>query len=420
MATGELNDEFQNLKTNPDKKENIVTPCEVEEEDTVTPWEVEAASGKGVDYEKLIVRFGCQRIDEDLIRRFEKLTGKKPHHFLRRNIFFSHREMDQMLDLYEQKKPFYLYTGRGPSSEAMHMGHLVPFIFTKWLQETFDVPLVIQVTDDEKFLWKDISIEDMQKITFENIKDIISLGFDLDRTFIFTDFTYIGQCSDFYKLIVQIQKHVTFNQAKGIFGFNESNNIGMIGFPAIQAAPSFSSAFPHIFNKRDDLPCLIPCAIDQDPYFRMTRDVAPKLKLIKPALLHSVFFPALQGAQSKMSASDPNSSIFLTDKAEVIKEKIKKHAFSGGRETAEEHRAKGGNCDIDVSYQYLTFFLDDDEKLEQIKQGYTTGALLTKHLKKELIIVLQKIVGEIQKRRETVTDELVHKFMTPRKLKYDY
>lgn len=37
-----------------------------------------------------------------------------------------------ILDVYEKKQPFYLYTGRGPSSEAMHMGHLIPFIFTKY------------------------------------------------------------------------------------------------------------------------------------------------------------------------------------------------------------------------------------------------------------------------------------------------
>lgn len=76
------------------------------------------------------------------------------HPWLRRGIFFSHRDFEQILDLYEQKKPFYLYTGRGPSSDALHMGHLIPFMFTKWLQDTFDVPLVIQMTDDEKYLWK--------------------------------------------------------------------------------------------------------------------------------------------------------------------------------------------------------------------------------------------------------------------------
>jgi len=53
--------------------------------------------------------------------------------------------------------------------------------------------------------------------------------------------------------------------------------------------------------------------IDQDPYFRMTRDVAPSLKFRKPALIHSTFIPSLVGAKTKMSASDENSSIYLTD-----------------------------------------------------------------------------------------------------------
>lgn len=73
----------------------------------------------------------------------------------------------------------------------------------------------------------------------------------------------------------------------------------------------------------------------------MTRDVAPRLGHPKPALLHSVFFPALQGAQTKMSASNPNSSIFLTDTEKQIKNKVNKYAFSGGGDTIEAHREKG-------------------------------------------------------------------------------
>lgn len=78
-------------------------------------------------------------------------------------IYF--REFDKILDRYEQGKPFFLYTGRGPSSDSMHLGHMVPFVFTKldlqfflhtmgfadafhtrWMQDVFDVPLVIQLT----------------------------------------------------------------------------------------------------------------------------------------------------------------------------------------------------------------------------------------------------------------------------------
>jgi hypothetical protein len=101
---------------------------------TVTPWEVEADADEGIDYDKLINRFGSSRISPELIARMEKLTGKKAHPWIRRGIFFSHRDFEIILDLYEAKKPFYLYTGRGPSSDALHMGHLIPFMFTKWLQ----------------------------------------------------------------------------------------------------------------------------------------------------------------------------------------------------------------------------------------------------------------------------------------------
>jgi hypothetical protein len=88
----------------------------------------------------------------------------------------------------------------------------------------------------------------------------------VNKTFIFSDFEYVGGA--FYRTIIDIQRCVSMNQVRGIFGLTESDNIGKIGFPAVQAAPSFPCVFPHIFGDRRDVRCLIPCAIDQDPYFR--------------------------------------------------------------------------------------------------------------------------------------------------------
>jgi len=408
----ELNEtmEAMDLTTKPEEK-----PADVE--DVVDPWNVTSTSEKGIDYEKLIKKFGSSKIDDVLIERFEKVTGHRAHHLLRRGVFFSHRDMHTILNYHEQKKPFYLYTGRGPSSGSMHMGHLIPFLFTKWLQEVFDVPLVIQLTDDEKFLWKDIKFEDALKLANENAKDIISLGFDKEKTFIFSNLNFIGQCPEFYQNMVRIQKCVTYNQVKGIFGFGDSDVIGKISFPSIQAAPSFSSSFPFIFGGAKKVPCLIPCAIDQDPYFRMTRDVAPRLGYLKPALIHSTFFPALQGAKTKMSASDPNSSINLSDSAKVIKNKINKYAFSGGQTSVEEHRRLGGNCEVDIAYQYLTFFMEDDDRLETIRQNYTSGAMLTGELKKELIDLITPLITGIQESRKNVTDQVLQEFMQIRPMK---
>lgn len=121
-----------------------------------------------------------------------------------------------------------------------------------------------------------------------------------------------------------------------------------------------------------------------------------------------------------MSGSEANSAIFLTDTPKQIKTKINKHAFSGGRVTVEEHREFGGNTDIDVSFQLLKFFLEDDEELEKIRVAYSTGAMLSGEIKKAAVDCLQPIVANIQEQRAKVTDEIVELFMTPRKLNFEF
>lgn len=395
-----------------------ITKSDNKKEDLVTPWDVTASSAKGIDYDRLIEKFGCYKIDSALLERFERVTGKRPHPMLRRGLFFAHRDLSRILDRVEQKKPFYLYTGRGPSSGSLHLGHLIPFVFTKFLQDAFDVPLIIQITDDEKFLWKDMNLDQARKMANENIKDVIACGFDPEKTFIFTDTGYM--CPAFYENVLKIWKLVTNNQARSIFGFTGEDSMGKAAFPALEAAPCFSSSFPQIFNGKKDIPCIIPAAIDQDPYFRMSRDVAPRLKYQKPAMIYSSFLPALQGAQTKMAASDTNSCIYMDDTPKQIKNKISKYAFSGGRDTAEEHRQFGGNCDVDTSFQFLRYFLEDDDELESIRKSYTSGELLTGELKAIAIKQIQQVIGALQAKRKEITDETVRMFTTPRKLCYNY
>jgi len=383
----------------------------VDDTQKITPWDVEGGDD-GIDYDKLIRDFGSDKISQELLDRMERLTGKKPHHWLRRGLFFSHRELDLILDCYERGEPFYLYTGRGPSSEALHLGHLVPFTMTRWLQDTFQCPLVIQLTDDEKYLWKNMPLEECHRLAYANARDIIACGFDPKLTFMFSDLDYIQHM---YPNILKIQKRVTYNQSRAIFGFDGTSNIGKSSFPAVQAAPSFSSSFK-IPLQQKRMRCLIPCAIDQDPYFRMTRAVAPRLGEWKPALIHSKFFPALQGPKTKMSGSVKSSSIYLTDTPEQVKDKIFKFAFSGGQETVQEQREKGADLTVDVAYQYLTFFMEDDEKLKEIGEKYSTGKMLTGDVKQELVNVLTKIVLEHQKRRSSATEDVVKEFMKVRAL----
>ncbi|CAG9333129.1 unnamed protein product [Blepharisma stoltei] len=385
-----------------EKKEDIVTPFNISAGDT------------GVDYDKLVAQFGCQYVVPEHVAQFEAITGRKAHHLLRRGIYFAHRDLDMILTRAREGKPWYLYTGRGPSSAALHLGHLIPFIFNKWLQDVFDVPICIQITDDEKYLYRpELSFDDVQGFARENIRDIIACGFDINKTFIFKDTDYIKQL---YPNFIKMQKHITLNQIFGCFGFDGSDNVGKFAYPPLQAVPAFSNSFPHLFGTRTDIPCLIPEAIDQDPYFRMTRDVAPRIQYLKPAVLHAKFFPALQGLNTKMSASDENSAIYLTDTPDMIEKKIKSYAFSGGGRSLKEHREKGANLSVDVPFQYLSFFMEDDERLEEIRVKYGSGEMLTSEVKKDLITLLQNLVAEHQRKRAEVTDEIIDEFMRPRPL----
>ncbi|MBI4438314.1 tryptophan--tRNA ligase [Candidatus Woesearchaeota archaeon] len=355
---------------------------------TVTPWKVEGE----VDYGRLIREFGTEPITDSLLARIRKHTGEL-HHFLRRKIFFSHREMGWLLDQYERGDKFYLYTGRGPSGNT-HLGHLVPWLFTKWLQDKFDSELWFQMTDDEKFLFNDsLSLEESNSMAYENALDVIALGFKQGKTFIFADTDY---SKTLYKHALKVSKRLTVSTAKAAFGFTDSNTVGQYFYTSMQSVPAF---LPSAL-KGKNIPCLIPHAIDQDPHFRITRDIVPKLGYYKPAAIHSVFLPSLEGPKGKMSSSIGESAVYTTDTPELVEKKIRKYAFSGGRDTVVEHRKKGGNPEIDVSYQWLRFFEESDEKLKAVHGDYKSGRLLTGELKQILIDKLTVFLKRHQEARE--------------------
>ncbi|BCS24058.1 tryptophan--tRNA ligase WRS1 [Aspergillus puulaauensis] len=405
-----------------------------DQEQDVNPWSVAGgtdASGNAIsiNYEALSRKWNTSLIDQALLDRFEKVTGHKPHRWLRRGLFFSHRDFEKILTKKEKGEPFFLYTGRGPSSGSLHLGHTIPLTFTKWLQDVFDVPLVFMLTDDEKALFKDsLTFEETLHFAKENAKEIIALGFDVKKTFIYSDLLYVS--NHILMNTWEFSKLVTFNQVRGAFGFNESTNIGRIFFPSVQCVAAFATSYPEIWTDEPlkertkeiaAIQCLIPMGIDQDPYFRLLRDNAHKMRYPspKPALIHSKFLTALQGAGGKMSSSDPNSAIFMTDTPKQIKTKINKYGFSGGQVSVEDHRRLGGNPDVDVSYIYLTYFEDDDSKLEEIYNSYKSGELLTGELKALAIKKLQEYVAEFQERRKEVTDEVLDQYMTPRRLEWN-
>ena len=355
----------------------------------VTPWHVEG----DIDYDKLIEKFGTQKISPKLREKIKSMTDED-HFMLRRGIFFSHREMDRILEDYEKGNEFFLYTGRGPSGHT-HIGHLVPWVFAKWLQDKFDVNLYFQLTDDEKFYSKtNLTLEETKNFAYENALDFIALGFNPEKTKIIINTENI---QTLYPIAAQVAKKINFSNTKATFGFTNETNIGMIFYTSLQSAPCFI----------EDKPVLIPLGVDQDPHFRLTRDIAQKIGKQKPALIHNIMIPALTGPGGKMSASEEKGTIYTTDTPDVVKKKINKYAFSGGQPDIEQHRKLGGNPDIDVSFQYLRIFFErDDDKLKKIYDDYKSGKLLSGELKAILIEKINDFLKTHQEKREKAKQQI--------------
>lgn len=333
--------------------------------------------------------FGAKPYNNELYDLHKTSTYKHLFHEESRAIRSS-RDLDKFLEHYTNhgSESCYIFTGRGPSSADMHLGHMLPFMVTRELQKCLGIRVVIQLTDDEKFLFRgEYTLEKYNEFAHHNKTLIMKCGFDPALTQIFIDTEDIAK---FYPTMLKIQNKINFSEIKAVFGLKDSDSIGKIGFPALEMAPCDPRS---VFSSRN-MRCLVVCAWDQDPFFRLFRDYAKSLKCKKPSLLHLNYLPALNGSE-KMSTTGTvsNYSIWLSDTPNVVQNKIKRHALSGGQDTAELQQELGANLDVDVSIKYLNYFMTDREQFRDICQNYKSGKLDTKSVKEMTIACINSVLG---------------------------
>lgn len=359
---------------------------------TVTPYDVEGS----VDYNRLMKQFGIAPIDEKLLKRINGIAGGL-HFLLSRGIFFANRDMNWLLDEYEKGNRFYLYNGIAPSG-SMTVAHLISFMLEKWLQDKFGAEVLIQIPDEEKALINKVGFDEVHKLAYEDALNIAALGFDPEKTKIFFNTDY---AKTLYGQAVRVAKHITFSMVKDAFGFTNENNIGSIFYTSMQAVPAFLKSV----QAKRNIPCLIPLGVDQDVHFRLARDALAKMGYYKPAILHAKFMPGLSG-NPKMSASDPNDAIYLSDGPEEVKRKVQR-AFTGQQATAELQRKHGGDPDKCVVCQYYRYIFEpDDKKLEKIFSAERNGTMLAGEHKKDLEAKINSFLNEHKKKREALRPKL--------------
>ncbi len=354
------------------------------------PWQVEG----DIDYQKLMKDFGVEEL-KDLDSLPEAF---KENVLFRRKTIFAHRGFGQIISSVHNKKPFIMMTGLMPTGK-FHIGHMLvaqQMIFYQGL----GAKLYIAVADIEAYNARNQSLEESRKIAIEQyIKNYIALGLkpeNLEIYFQSNRSKHQEKANSYYRLQNILARHATFNEFRAVYG---EISPGKMLSALLQAADMLH---PQLKEFEGPIPVVVPVGIDQDPHIRLARDVASRCKEFQFKELCStyhLFMPGLSGG--KMSSSDPNSYIALTDTPKEAEKKIKKYAFSGGRDTLEAHRKYGGNPDIDVSFQYLKYFFEpDDKRLSEIYQDYKSGKMLSGELKQILIDKMSAFLEHHQKELE--------------------
>lgn len=364
---------------------------------TITPWEVKGS----IDYDKLIKEFGLLPL-----RHLPPVFMKHP--LFRREIVFAHRDFKRVAEAIEQKKPFVMMTGLMPSGK-FHFGHKVladQIIFYQQL----GAKIYLAIADLEAYNSRNSDMNELRETAIkEYLTNYVALGLDLDKCDVYFQSQRSSdgkKANAYYRLANMLARHATFNEFKAVYG---EITPAKMSSSLLQAADMLHPQLPEF--ESEPLPVVVPVGADQDPHLRLARNLGQRIKEFKFTQLSSTYHKFLPGLKSgKMSSSDLYSYIALTETPEEAAQKIKRYAFSGGQPTIEEHRRKGGNPDIDVSFQMLKYGLEpDDRKLQRIYNDYKSGKLLTGELKQ---ILIDKITAFLMKHQQerTKAQKIVDKF----------
>ena len=343
------------------------------------------------DYEQLFSEFGIQP--------FKPLLPQvpNPHSAMRRGVIFGHRDFERVLKAMEEREEFAVMSGIKPTGE-FHLGTLMTAREVIYFQQQ-GATAFYGIADVEAYEDNNISLEEGEKIAVGNVADLLALGFDPKRGYIYRQ----SQEERVKDLAIAFARGVTLATMKAIYG---ERHMGLYLSALIQAGDIL---LPQLEEFGGPKPTVVPVGVDQDPHLRLTRDIAfkfrRKYKFVLPSSTYHKIIKGLDGSP-KMSKRDPMSYFTLEEEPEVIAEKIS-NAFTGGRPTAEEQRRLGANPDICPIYEfYLFHFFDKDEDVIRLySEECRGGKILCGECKNRLIRIVTDFVKDHQRKRRKYIDK---------------
>lgn len=341
------------------------------------------------DYERLYEEFGIQP--------FKPLLSQipQPYRSMRRGVIFGHRDFERVLNAMRNHEEFAVMSGIKPTGE-FHLGTLTTAQEVIYFQQQ-GATAFYGIADVEAYEDNRIPFERSEKYAVGNVADLLALGFDPKRGYIYRQFKE-DRVKD---LAIIFGRNVTLATMKAIYG---ERHMGLYISALIQAGDIL---LPQLEDFGGPKPTVVPVGVDQDPHLRLTRDLAFKFRrrygFVMPSSTYHKIIKGLDGCP-KMSKRDPMSYFTFQEKPESISKKIS-NAFTGGRPTAEEQRKLGGTPEICPIYEmYMFHFFKEDKDVVQLYHDCKSGKILCGEDKERLIEIVLKFVKEHRRKRRQNID----------------
>ncbi|EFJ20611.1 hypothetical protein SELMODRAFT_418391 [Selaginella moellendorffii] len=293
-----------------------------------------------------------------------------------------------LAELLEGKERFYLFAGTFDVSEQLDLRHLASLQFVKDVQTATAAPVVIILSCTDSKLGITPA---KRKACFDaQARSVLACGLDKSRTLILTPRSI---SSRIYRSVVDVSKYMLINEAVR----GAKTDLAALQQELVEAV---FCRLPQTLLGETFTKCL---RIGQD---RFPKAAFERANLPEPAVVQLKPLPMLQGELGNAQTFNSNCQLlFLSDDPPMIEMKIRKHAFSGGGSTKEEHEKHGANLEVDVSYKYLSYFLESDSEWANIKGDYGGGKMYTGAVKERLVCLVKEMLASHKMASMSISDK---------------
>ena len=344
------------------------------------------------DYSKLFDLFGIEPIDKSKFKAFES------NRYIRRNIDFGHRDLGRILKAVENNEPYAVMSGIKPTG-PFHLGSKMTADEIVYFQKMSPkAHAFYAIADIEAYCDNGLSFKESSKIAINNLADILALGLDPDRAYVYKQ----SEALPVMNLAFIFSKEVTNNMMKAIYG---QKPFGLYISALIQAGDIL---LPQTKGFRGPKPVLVPVGADQDPHIRLARDLAKKhqsdFKFIQPSAIYHKLTRSLSG-EYKMSKREPLSLLTLDDDLALAKKKVMS-CLTGGRESTELQKKLGGEPEKCVNYELCVIhFAENDDLVKKIYSDCVSGSRICGDCKKEAAELVVNYLKEHQRKKASLQEK---------------